>query len=132
MVTSGLTQIKNGTAIQSTNTYYPVNTGNFNLSLVATTLGTATILFTVRNTITLVEKTQSITVNVIPSTFTFNAANTSNNQIIKTPVNVNLNVTQTGGTGDVYHFTFTITISYKVFKSISFLLNKKTVCLAIL
>jgi hypothetical protein len=107
VVTSGTTQIKNGANTENTNVWYPVNVGSFSRTLVGTDLGTITILFTVRNTTTLVEKTQSITVNVIPSTFTFNAANTSNNQVINTPVNINLNILQTGGTGDAYNFSFT-------------------------
>ena len=80
--------------------------GSFNRTFVGTTAGTAQILFTVRNKTTLVEKSQSISINVNNSVFTFNATRTNTNQVVNSPVNVNFNLTQTGGTGDTYSLIF--------------------------
>ena len=64
------------------------------------------VLFTVRNKTTLIEKTQLISVAVNPSDFSFNATRTNTGQVVNTPVIVNLNLTQTGGTGDTYSLMF--------------------------
>jgi len=106
-VTEGNAQIKNGSAVQNANQYYPVSIGSFNRTFVGTTSGTIKVLFTVRNTTTLVEKTQLVTIIVNTSVFTFNATGTNNNQIVGTPVNVNFNLVQTGGSTDTYSMVFT-------------------------
>ena len=60
-----------------------------------------------RNLTTLVEKTQIVNVTVNPSDFSFNATRTNTGQVINTPVPINLNLTQTSGTGDTYSLMFT-------------------------
>ena len=47
-----------------------------------------------------------VNVTVNPSDFSFNATRTNNGQVVNTPVVVNLNLTQTGGTGDTYSLMF--------------------------
>ena len=105
-VSNGSAQIKNGATTENANTWYPVSVGSFNRTLVGTAVGTVKVLFTVRNKTTLVEKTQSIDVTVKASEFTFTASATSNNEITKTPVNINFNVSQTGGGTDTYEMVF--------------------------
>ena len=105
-VTSGNAEIRNGATLEGANVYAPVSIGSFNRTFVGTTAGTAQILFTVRNKTTLVEKSQSISINVNNSVFTFNATRTNTNQVVNSPVNVNFNLTQTGGTGDTYSLIF--------------------------
>ena len=105
--TEGNGQIKNGANLVLANQWGSVNIGSFNRSFVGTTVGTVKMLFTVRNKTTLVEKTQLITIVVTASDYTFSATGTTNNQITKTPVNVNFNVNQIGGGNDTYGMTFT-------------------------
>ena len=105
-ITEGNAQIKNGAAIENANQYYPVSIGSFNRTFVGTTVGSVKVLFTVRNKTTLIEKTQLISVAVNPSDFSFNATRTNTGQVVNTPVIVNLNLTQTGGTGDTYSLMF--------------------------
>lgn len=105
-VSTGAAQIKNGSTVENVNVWYPVSVGSFNRTLLSTTLGSVKVLFTVRNKVTLVEKSQIIDVTVKASEFTFNANATSNNEITKTPVNVNFNVAQIGGGTDTYKMIF--------------------------
>jgi len=106
-ITEGNGQIKNGANFVLANQWESVNIGSFNRSFVGTTVGTVKVLFTVRNKTSLVEKTQLISIVVTPSDYTFSATGTTNNQITKTPVNVNFNVNQVGGGADTYNMTFT-------------------------
>lgn len=103
----GNAEIRNGARPMTVNQWEGVNVGSFNRTFVGTTAGTIKVLFTVRNKVTLVEKTQVIQVVVSPSDYTFTATGTSNNEITKTPVNVNFNVNQVGGGADTYGMTFT-------------------------
>lgn len=105
--TEGNGQIKNGANLVLANQWGAVSVGSFNRSFVGTTVGKIKVLFTVRNKTTLVEKTQLIIVDVTPSDYTFSATGTTNNQITKTPINVNFNVNQVGGGADTYDMTFT-------------------------
>ncbi len=105
-ITEGNAQIKNGAAVENANQYYPVSIGNFNRTFIGTTVGSVKVLFTVRNLTTLVEKTQLVNVNVNSSVFNFSATKTNDGQVVNTPVVVNLNLTQTGGTGDTYSLMF--------------------------
>jgi glycine cleavage system regulatory protein len=105
--TEGNAQIKNGSNLLLANQWGAVNIGSFNRTFVGTTVGTVKVLFTVRNKTSLVEKTQLISIVVTPSDYSFSATNTNNNQITKTPINVNFNVNQVGGGTDIYNMTFT-------------------------
>lgn len=99
--------IRNGGREVLAGQWESVNIGAFNRSFGATVEGENIIEFTVRNKTTFVQKTQSIKINVIPSEYTFSASATSNNEITKTPVNVNFNVNQVGGGADTYTMYFT-------------------------
>ena len=103
----GDAEIKNGSKTMIANQWESVNVGSFNRTFVGTNVGTIKVLFTVRNKTTLVEKTESITINVNPSEFTFNATRANNDQVVNTQTNINFNLTQTGGTSDTYSMTFT-------------------------
>ncbi len=103
----GNAEIKNGSLTMTANQWQSVNVGSFNRTFVGTTVGTVKVLFTVRNKITLVEKSETITVVVNPSEFTFNATRANNDQVVNTQTNINFNLTQTGGTSDTYYMTFT-------------------------
>ncbi|MBZ4037779.1 DUF3872 domain-containing protein, partial [Flavobacterium sp. 17A] len=105
--TEGNGQIMNGANPVMANQWETVSTGSFNRTFVGTTEGAIKMLFTVRNKTSLTEKTQVVTVNVTPSDYSFNATGTTNNQITKTPVNVNFNVNQIGGGADTYGMTYT-------------------------
>jgi hypothetical protein len=106
VISNGVAQIKNGATVESANQWYDVNIGSFNRNFEGTTAGEIEMLFTVRNTTTLVEQTKSITVNVINSVYTFSAAATENNKTTTTPVNVNFNLQQTGGGAETYTMSF--------------------------
>ncbi|WP_289058749.1 TraQ conjugal transfer family protein, partial [uncultured Flavobacterium sp.] len=107
--TEGNGQIMNGANTVLANQWETVSTGSFNRTFVGTTEGAIKMQFTVRNKTSLTEKTQVVTVKVNPSDYSFNATGTTNNQITKTPVNVNFNVNQVGGGADTYNMTFTTT-----------------------
>jgi hypothetical protein len=103
----GDAEIKNGALTMTANQWQSVNVGSFNRTFVGTTVGTVKVLFTVRNKTTLVEKTETITVVVNPSEFSFNAVRANNDQVVNTSIPVNFNLTQTGGSNDTYNMTFT-------------------------
>ena len=103
----GNAEIKNGSKTMIANQWESVNVGSFNRTFVGTTIGKIKVLFTVRNKTTLVEKTETITISVDPSEFTFNATRANNDQVINTQTNINFNLTQTGGSADTYSMTFT-------------------------
>jgi len=105
-LTQGNAMILNGAQELSSNTWYPINIGSSTRIFKGIETGTVKILFTTRNTVTLVEKTQVITVNVEPSVFTFSATATTNNQLVSTPVSINFNLNQTGGAQTAYSMTY--------------------------
>jgi hypothetical protein len=109
VITEGAGTLKNGITQESANTWYPVSVGAFNRTFVGNQTGTVKLNFTVRNTTTLVEKTQNITIEVNASEFAFTATATDNNLTAKTPINVNLNLTQIGGGNETYKMTFSTT-----------------------
>jgi hypothetical protein len=105
-ISQGEAEIRNGASVENANVWYPVAVGGFNRTFIATAVGEVKILFTVRNKTTLIEKTQIVSVTVKASEFSFTANATSNNEITKTPVNVNFNIAQTGGGADTYQMIF--------------------------
>ena len=110
VMSSGNGQIKNGSIVENANTWYPVSIGSFSRNIVGTSVGNINVTFTVRNKITLVEKTDTISINVIASVFTFGATGTNvNNNIVNSNSTINFNLTQTGGSNDVYSMTFSTT-----------------------
>ena len=108
-IVSGAASIKNGGAYENSNNWNAVNVGGFNRTFVATTAGTVTILFTVRNTTTLVEKQQTVSVTVLESIFSFVANKTDNNKTTTTPININFDLVQTGGETQAYKMAFSTT-----------------------
>lgn len=110
VVSSGDGQIKNGSELESANIWYPVTVGSFSRNISGISVGSIEVTFTVRNKITLVEKTQTLTITVNPSIFSFSATPTNvNNNVAGQGTNINFNLIQTGGTDDVYTMTFTTT-----------------------
>ncbi|POS00898.1 hypothetical protein Q361_1171, partial [Flavobacterium croceum DSM 17960] len=107
--TQGTGNVLNGSTTMSANTWYEANIGAFSRTFNATAVGEVKVLFTVRNTTTLVEAQQLITINVAQSTFSFDASNTVNTSAINTSIGVNFTLTQQGSVNGGYVMTFTTT-----------------------
>ncbi|POS00947.1 hypothetical protein Q361_11751, partial [Flavobacterium croceum DSM 17960] len=101
--------IYNGSSLISSNTWSPVNVGSYGRVFKANTTGTIKILFTVRNTTTLVEATQVVTINVSQQNFTFTATNSSNSITVGSQTQINFTLTPQGSVVTSYTMQFTTT-----------------------